>query len=452
MITTESRPRQISQPKAGLAAVLVLAALHGLLGLVLHNVSTLSFIHAIFSVLLGIWFIISDRSPERVLMVAFYITGAEVLWRMTDAGIFHEYGKYASSLLLILATLKWKRNFSLLPALYFIFLIPSIINTLFLLDPDPARQEISANLSGPFALMVAATFFYRFKLDKSQLLKLMEWLIYPVISIAVITLYSTITAEEIFFSDNSNFITSGGFGPNQVSAILGLGAMCSWIIVLFHEQKGWKFLFAGVFIWLTAQSILTFSRGGTFNLAFAILPLTLIMYKRVFRNFINLLLVLAVAGIIFLGVVPRLNLYTQGALEQRYTELDLTNRELLMQGDLNAFLDHPLFGVGPGMATEYYERIIGVASASHTEYTRALAEHGLLGILSLAILVFLLIRAFTINRSWVQKGLVLCFSIWSLVEMSHAAMRVEAISLLIGLSTCLFIMEENGKPAADAPN
>jgi len=103
------------------------------------------------------------------------------------------------------------------------------------------------------------------------------------------------------------------------------------------------------------------------------------------------------------------------------------------------------------MASEYYQRIIGVASASHTEYTRVLGEHGILGILSLFVLVFLLIRGFTINRTWMQKGLVLCFSIWSLVEMGHAAMRVEAISIMIGLSTCLFFTEANGELEADAP-
>ena len=126
MITTlGSRPKQLSHQKVGLFPVLILAALHALLGLVFNNVSSLSFFHAVFSLLLGVWYVIRDRSPERVLMVAFYITGAEVLWRMTDAGIFHEYAKYSTSLLLILATFKWKRNFSLLPVLYFILLIPS---------------------------------------------------------------------------------------------------------------------------------------------------------------------------------------------------------------------------------------------------------------------------------------------------------------------------------------
>jgi hypothetical protein len=92
---------------------------------------------------------------------------ADILFRMTSAVYFlpYEFGKYSISLLFILGWLKWRRNFALLPLLYFTLLIPSIFLAMdFGKSSIIVKKLISYNLSGPFSLAVSVLFFYKLEL------------------------------------------------------------------------------------------------------------------------------------------------------------------------------------------------------------------------------------------------------------------------------------------------
>jgi hypothetical protein len=52
----------------------------------------------------------------------------------------------------------------------------------------------------------------------------------------------------------------------------------------------------------------------------------------------------------------------------------------------NGYVDHPIVGVGVGRAREERIEATGDVVASHSEVSRLLAEHGMLGVLSLLIL------------------------------------------------------------------
>jgi O-antigen ligase len=257
---------------------------------------------------------------------------------------------------------------------------------------------------------------------------------------STVVLVKILNSQYISFSMESNFSTSGGYGPNQVSAVLGLGALCS-LIILFVDKSGIsKLIFSGLFLWFTGQAALTFSRGGVVNLVVAAVPFLMIYYRNVFRNVGTFIFSILVVVVTFLVLIPRLNVYTGGLLQQRFEDRDITNRRHLIQGDLDAFLENPLVGVGPGMAEKYYYKYLGSYSAAHTEYTRLLAEHGILGIMAFLFLLAILIRAFFANRSRFSRSMVMTLSFWSLVEMTHSAMRISAISLLIGVATAHFVL------------
>ena len=52
--------------------------------------------HALLTLLVGIFWIIEDKEPDRPILALAYISGAELLWRGLHAQVFWEYGKYAS--------------------------------------------------------------------------------------------------------------------------------------------------------------------------------------------------------------------------------------------------------------------------------------------------------------------------------------------------------------------
>jgi len=104
-----------------------------------------------------------------------------------------------------------------------------------------------------------------------------------------------------------------------------------------------------------------------------------------------------------------------------------------MQGEINIFKANPLFGIGPGMITLYNEKIYGFRISTHTEITRILAEHGILGLIALLIIIVLPIKKF-LRMDKRLKSLAIVFVIFALLSMGHSAMRVAMISFAYGLS------------------
>lgn len=399
------------------------------------------------------WVLFSRRMhPVTVLYWAGYIAGAEVLWRLARAHVFWEFGKYATMavigayLLRRVATRQPLPQWSL-PLVYLAFLLPSAIFTI--KESPVVREDLSFNLSGPLSLALCAWVFAQLQANRKHLYRIAVFVVAPTVSIASAALYSTwMNRELLTFTRESNPLTSGGFGPNQVSAALGLGMIFTFILVVLTRSVRLRLFFLFLAFWLLFQAFLTFSRGGVLN---ALLSLALIGSQYIRAPRYRGAIVASVVALFLAGnliLIPWLDTFTAGAFRARFTELDLTNRGKIMAADVALFREHPLMGVGPGMAKYSRQEIIMVASAAHTEFTRLLAEHGLLGVLALLFLFRMSSHAFAQARTSLARGLILAILGWSLVEMFHSAMRIVAISYLFGLSQVQWSLEEEAREAA----
>jgi O-antigen ligase len=407
---------------------------HLLFAQVMLRFPQLGLLHAVACA--GIGLVIAVRRPiHEVSYVVAYIAGAEVLWRMTRAGVFWEYGKYSVSLVLIAALLRIQPRRNRWPALaYFGFLVPSALLTIFTLDLGIARQQISFNLSGPLCLMLSILFFSNIKLTAGQVRQTFFSLIAPVIGIASVAYFSTITAVDLEFNGQSNSVTSGGFGPNQVSAMLGL-ALLFLIIILLDRREAWrvKWPLLLLAILVATQTALTFSRGGlvlAFGSAFA-MGLYLVRNRRA-----RVTLVLVGTFLFAVGryvVVPRLDEFTEGKFTERYASTKTSNRVLLASYDLEIFAANPVLGVGPGVAAGKRGEL-GHFGAAHTEFTRMLAEHGILGVMSLCALLLLAMRTLMNARSLHSRALVAAMLVWFGLFLLVNAMRLAAPAFLFGLA------------------
>lgn len=410
-------------------------ALHIPLALLMTAVPLVATAHALTTLVVGLWLAVSSREPWKIAGAAAYIVGAEVLWRMNNAAVFWEFGKYATIAVLGLALLrmrKWK--FAGLPILFFCLLALSIPLTLLSLSPSQARQEISFNLSGPLSLAVSALFFAQIKLDWESRQKIVWSITAPILGIAALCVYSIVNAKEIVFTTNSNFTTSGGFGPNQVSAVLGLGALLLILVAIETRRIGTRWVSLLVALGLIVLSGLTFSRGGLYNLAAAVLVAAVffIRYPRLRAAFLSIALLAAIIGGYY--VFPKLNEYTSGMLGVRFSDTDPTNRLAIMQSELKIWQQNPILGVGPGRAKYLSAGDFGMNIAAHTEYTRILAEHGIPGILSIILLIILAGRAVLKAPPGMTQAWAAALVTWPLVEMTHAAMRIAAIGFIFGLA------------------
>jgi hypothetical protein len=431
--------------------VLFLVA-HVPLGVMVQRDPRVAVVHALATVAVGlVWALFGARRPERVAYVAAYIVGAEVLWRMAGSQIAWEFGKYG-----VVAVLgAWMLQNGRLrgpnaATVYLACLLPSAILTLQAEDLGQARQQIAFNLSGPFCLMISVWFFSQVRLSPEQRQHLYVAGIGATMAIAAITFVSTILNPEIEFGSESNVQAAGGFGPNQVSAMLGLGALFA-LLAMAEGHGGWGFkpTMTAALVLFSVQSALTLSRGGLVNAAVAAIAGSLFFLSDP-RTRIRVavgVMVLSLLG--YYVVFPALDQFTDGALTNRFSDSDLTNRPEILKADLQIWQDHAWLGVGPGQGNYHREAYIRNTPA-HTEYTRMLAEHGVLGIASLVAMIVLVTQVLKQRRSPRETAVVAALLMWSFLFMLSYGMRLAAPAFVIGLA-CMPTSTQARLPAEGTP-
>lgn len=421
--------------------------LHIPLGILLYNSSFLALIHPLIVIVYGLYWATRTANLEKVAHTVAYLIGVEVLWRMADSPIFWEFGKYGAATLMLVALIR--RGYTRIPALpllYIILLIPGCVLTILNTNNlSVARGLVSSNISGPFLLMVSCWFFSYLKINWIQLKKLLFIVSIPLISVALATVFFTVTAEDIKFTGESNFQTSGGFGPNQVSTMLGLGVfLCLSCFTLFKNNFKEKIYLLICSTLFAAQSVMTFSRSGISNAIGAFLILLLTQKQNFSTNFKNIISIVGIVAIFIFFLFPYLNNFTEDALQTRFEELNTTNRTIILQADFQIFLDNPIFGTGVGVARYSREELLGKVVASHTEFSRLLAEHGIFGIFAIILLLVGVIYNVKRQKSRMGKAIIIGSIIWSSLYMLNSGMRLAAPSIMWGLSFLTIVELRSG--------
>ncbi len=422
--------------------VMIGTLVHLPLGLALYNAGSLAILHPLLVFALGLYLALNRRvSLVNVGMLAGYIVGSEVLWRMAHIPIYWESGKYMSAAVLALALMKRHRyRFPPIPFVYFLLLVPGCLLTIASVTISEAYSELSSNMSGPLLLVVACWFFHNCRMNPNQLKRLLTAIMLPLFSVAVSTMFYTITNEEIQFSGNSNFATSGGFGPNQVSSMLGLGFFLSLAgLILYKKPSRFTpyFAFAGLFF--AAMAVMTFSRGGIYNALGGILILTVFQFRNFSSGVKRTVPALILGGVFFLAIFPYLDSLTEGALGSRFEDTGTTHRWEIAKADIEVFLEGPIFGAGVGGSYESRRQILGFGAMSHTEFTRLVSEHGVFGLAALITLMMMVAANLHRTKMLLGKAFIAGAVAWSGFFMMNSGMRLAAPSFMFGISFLTFV-------------
>lgn len=372
------------------------------------------------------------------------MAGAEVYFRMTKAFIFYETGKYIIILFLGIGLLYqgFKRN-SFPYILYLLFLLPGIFLTYFTLDYEAEfRRMIMFNLSGPFCLTIAAVYCFNRTIAFKEMLGLFDAMIYPLIAMTVYIYLYNPDIREVITGTASTSATSGGYGPNQVATMLGLGVFLLFTRLLIpYKNKLVHFIMMFFLMAMAYRALVTFSRGGVFVAIAMVIVFSVILYfstslKAKFKLSYKLI---AVVGAVFAIWLYAL-LQTGGMIGNRYANEDALGREKedittgrteLLSADIEAFQESPVLGIGVGKVKGYYIETLNTALPSHNEVARMLSEHGLLGIFALLILIIAPIVTKLYGRKNIFFYPLLLF--WFLT-ISHSAMRIAAPAFVYGLA------------------
>lgn len=419
--------------------------LHVTLGLVAYAFESLMLGYMLL--VLGYWIfriLTKANKHKEILMAAAYITGAEVFFRMTGAYIFYETAKYAVILFSLVGLFFYGFRYnSVTYVIYILILFPGVLVSLENIGYDvDFRKAVLFNLSGPLTLGTISLYCFGRSLKLKDFLEVLDMLVMPLITTTVYVFIYAPDLREVVTGTASNAALSGGFGPNQVATVLGLGAFILYSRFFIPYKNKLLHLVMMFFMVLMAyRALVTFSRGGVIVAGIMMVVFSIVLY---FSTGVRTKIKISfkVFTLVFIGaaVWSLALLQTGGMIGNRYENKDALGREKedvttgraeLFKTEFETFEKNPFFGIGVGNVKFEFKDELGKAVASHNEVSRMLSEHGFLGIVALLILLLAPLLSKLSGRSNIY---FYPFMIFWFLTITHSSMRIAAPAFIYGLA------------------
>jgi len=421
-----------------------------LLGAVTYFIPQVAFVVGIFAFVYGMFRTLKTRNRygEAHLYAAF-IVGAEVYFRMNYTPLPWEFAKLSVVILLMTGWFVEKRRkpFAFIYLLYLVLLIPGVLVPEWE-SLEAFKKEFMFTFFGEIVLVLSVFYFYRREMNHIEIVRLLRWMLLGIFLTSILLFLKTPNYTTIEYGTSVSFDASGGFGPNQVAAILGLGITILGYALLIGKTLFYrKIVDISMLMLFTLQGLFTFSRGGLMSAILSLLLGIIVLYlynghqaKRLLK--ISPLRIFVLIGLMFASYSIVDNI-TNGALDKRYLNVDeygkqikedySTKRIAIAEEDWHTFLRFPFTGAGVGGGRIFRERSTDI-SATHVEQTRILAEHGVLGIFVLMIMFFYPIWIFFKVRNALTRFTLTVFAAYAVLTMTHNALRLAMPSFLYGVA------------------
>ena len=420
--------------------------LHILFGILSSQSSFFSTIWAWAIFILGSYdIIIAKNKNNEVAVYSAYLVSLEIILRMTKASVFWEFGKYGVIFFIMLGfIINREKKYKISPLMFFylLFLIPSLMLTLQNQSFELWRRTISFNLSGPMTLFISSIYFRYRTINKIELANIFRMFMLPLVSLIIIILIRAPSFEDIEFTTEANFQLSGGYGPNQVSSILGLGIFIIALSKILSLKLFFNMMEYTLLGFSSILGYLTFARGGMLSAIISIMTIALVAAGKKGRKTLRAGKIFYIIAMLIIFWNIGVN-FSEGMMQDRYRSLfeisDTGNlsgsgRIVIMLIDLEIFYDNIFFGVGPGQANQLRKDYgYGKLVTAHSEFTRLLSEHGLLGLLSILCIIVMTLIDFR-KRNTEEKCIQLGMALLALLTMSHSAMRLAMPGFIFGLA------------------
>ena len=422
----------------------MLIAIHMAFGFLMLNITVSKSLNILMFFIAFISILMSKNANQEAVKWSAYVVGSEVLFRMSKGLIFYESPKYMVFVLLVTGLIVEKKRHNIPPIyLFYILLLLFGITFTDVPYPESIRTNVIFNLSGPILLGVCAMYMYKREISINNVFGILKYIAFPIISMVIYIHFKVPDLKEIAFGGVSNRITSGGYGPNQVSTILGLGIFTFAVFLIMKKRfSGWVVLDFIILVYVSYRTLITLSRGGLIT---AILAITALAFFY-FLSKKNSLFYFGKYFLILVALIIPLFIYTSsltnGMLVNRYTNKnargiekeDMTaGRVEIFNNELDGFYNNPFFGIGVGSGK--FKRIdeLGYRVASHSEMGRLLGEHGMVGLFIIMMLIFIPLIKMKEESNY-NRAFTTAFLIFWFLTINHSAMRLAMPAFVYGLA------------------
>lgn len=258
--------------------------------------------------------------------------------------------------------------------LFSVTILFEILNSMRTIDFRFTRSVLVNSL----ALFSCVSLGRQYLLSNDKLFKLFKNLSYAGLMLTGVIAVAHFQGE-INYNTESNFESSNGMPPVQLSFYLSFTIVVTYIIYLKYNLLKSSVLYLSIMSIEIVIMILTFSRGGLYFFGAIFLILNIENLRKLKFNFsliLGMIFFLVIGNYIYNFIV----IETDGAVIDRYNEEGVSNRDVLVDVGINIFKDNPIFGIGTGNfnMVAMDQKYFGEISGAHNEFVRVLAEHGII--------------------------------------------------------------------------
>lgn len=394
----------------------------------------------------------SKNANQEAVKWSAYVVGSEVLFRMSKGLIFYEFPKYMVFIFLFTGLIVEKKRHNISPIyIFYILLLLFGITFTDIPYPESIRTNVIFNLSGPILLGMCALYMYKREINIDNVFGILKYMAFPIISMVIYIYFKVPDLKYINFGGVSSRAASGGYGPNQVSTILGLGMFAFAVFLIMKKRfSGWVILDFFILLYVSYRALITLSRGGLLTAIIAITAMAFFYFLSRKNSVFHFLKYFSILVALTIPMFLYTSSLTNGMLVNRYTNKnargvekeDLSaGRVEIFNNELDGFYNNPFFGIGVG--TGKFKRIdeLGYKVASHNEMSRLLGEHGMVGLFLIFLLIIVpLIKMYkepTLNRAFISAFLIFWF-----LTINHSAMRLAMPAFVYGLAVMTITTKE----------
>jgi hypothetical protein len=395
----------------------------------------------------------SDQAKyTHLLKFLLYVGSFEMICRIINCSplIPYEFSKYFFMAILFFLFLEKgaEKPITIIPLLLMLF---SFMFS-FMLKNVNSYIDIAFSFFGPLCVALFLTVYYQFKIYHIK--PILNAVLYPIILVWIYCYFKTPSLDQFELTRNASEVASGGFGSNQVSTALGLGTFICFIFIYKKWNfSGKKWIDYITMFGITFQGLISFSRGGMTG---SLLAITIfLLLDSILEGSLKKIGQIIGFAIILIFTFFLANMVTSGLLLDRYLgktegtidgpkEIDInsvtTGRYNIFLGDLQLWEENFFTGVGIGNSP--YERKIENSMLSHSEFSRLLAEQGILGLFFFVSWILIGVGGYSNQVTNFGKAFMIACLALALYTTFHAAMRTFVSPLLTALTVLIYQSKE----------